>query len=127
MRIINWILLFPLVLIAISFAVSNRGATELTLWPFPFSVEMPLVLFGFIMMLIGFLAGGFASWMAGQNKRKEARDTRKKANALDKEVQSLRSELKTEKQLETEINEAVLPVPSDTEKLPAHSKWSASN
>ncbi|MTI11368.1 LapA family protein [Curvivirga aplysinae] len=121
MRIINWILLFPLVLIAISFAVSNRGATELTLWPFPFSIEMPLVLFGFIMMLIGFLAGGFASWVAGQNKRKEARDTRKKANALDKEVQSLRSELKTE------ISEAVLPVPSDTEKLPTNSKWSASS
>jgi len=129
MRLINWILLSPLILIAISFAVSNREAVDLTLWPLPFSVSMPLVLFGFIMILIGFLAGGCASWFAGQNKRKQARDTRKKASELDKKVQSLETELAAEKKAMPETHSSsdasLLVAENSTPKLPAKSKWSA--
>ena len=131
MRLINWILLSPLVLIAISFAVSNREAVELTLWPLPFSVSMPLVLFSFIMILIGFLAGGCASWFAGQNKRKQARDTRKKASELDKKVQSLETELAAEKKVMSETDSSkdagMLTTEKTTPQLPAKSKWSAAD
>lgn len=124
MRLINWILLFPLVLIALSFAVSNRGDITLTLWPLPFAVDLPIVFFGFLMILVGFLLGGFASWKGGQNSRKVARENKKKANDLDREVRSLKVE--QENQQETQ-NLLLKKETTEVSTEVKASKWTASN
>ena len=115
MRLINWILLFPLVLIALSFAVSNRDGVTLTLWPLPFALDVPIVLFSFVILVLGFFFGGLANWLAGQERRKLARDKRKEADRLAREVQSLKSQLE-------EQQNSVVSVDEDLSALAATNK-----
>lgn len=128
MRLINWILVFPFVLIALSFTISNRQDISLTLWPFPFTVEIPLALFALVMILIGFLFGGVASWWAGHNRRVRARETKRQASDLSREVKVLEKELDKEKAAnEAAVGNSSTQVVALSEGKNAPSKWSASD
>jgi lipopolysaccharide assembly protein A len=67
----------PLTLLAVAFAVSNRGPVAVGLWPFDELVEMPVYLLGLGALALGFLAGvavaGFGALSARLRARREAR------------------------------------------------------
>jgi len=91
LRHLSWIVTVPLALLAMSFAVSNRHAVSIGLWPLPDIVELPAFLLVLGPMLLGFLAGGFTVWLDAHRHRRAARLERARADRLEKEIGSLRS------------------------------------
>jgi uncharacterized integral membrane protein len=73
MRFLYWIISIPLAVLIAVFAVSNRTAVTLSLWPLPFEVDLPLFLPIMVALLIG-LAIGFAfEWLLQGKHRRAAR------------------------------------------------------
>jgi lipopolysaccharide assembly protein A len=80
-------------IVLILFAVSNRETISLSLWPLPFLVDLPLYLLFFLSLLIGFLVGGCAAWIAGGRDRGELRRRRRRIQALERELAVTQSQL----------------------------------
>jgi uncharacterized integral membrane protein len=91
----------PLGVVLIAFAVVNRKPVELILDPFGgsqplFSLSAPLFLFLLGAFALGLLVGGAAAWLGqGRWRRmaraqtREARDLRRQADRLEKELEGL--------------------------------------
>jgi uncharacterized integral membrane protein len=92
-RILGRAIILASAVILIVFAVSNREAVRLGLWPLPFSVEAPLYLFLFLSLLAGGLLGAWAAWLAGRDNRRELRRRRRRLDALERELSATQSQL----------------------------------
>ncbi len=92
-RNLSWIILFPLAVVLIVFAVSNRGPIAINLWPVPVSVEIPLFILLFAVLTIGVVWGGVATWMSGGNARKIARAKVREARSSEMEIKRLKSQV----------------------------------
>lgn len=73
MKLLRWLLLVPVALLAILLAIANRQSVTFSLDPFDpvtpaLGVTMPLALIVIIAMLIGILIGGLASWRQARTK-----------------------------------------------------------
>lgn len=88
MKIISWILLPPLAVLVVAFAVANRHGALVRLDPLPVEIELPLYAVAFGGVLIGLLVGGLASWLRGGRWRREARQQRRRATRLERETES---------------------------------------
>lgn len=86
MRYLTWIVTAPVALVAILFAISNRGAVTLSLWPLPFTLEAPVYLATLLALVVGFLAGGFVVWNSQRRHRRRARRSRDRVTFLEREV-----------------------------------------
>jgi uncharacterized integral membrane protein len=80
---LNWLITLPFALIVVVFAISNRASVPLSLWPFDFAPMLPTYVVVLGAMLVGFLAGGFAVWLAGLSAKREARRNRSKLSKLE--------------------------------------------
>lgn len=89
MRLINWIVTVPVALLAISFAASNRDVVDVSLWPLPFEIPLPVAAIGFIGVFLGFILGGIASWLSAGRTRSRARKAERRANEQAREIQTL--------------------------------------
>jgi len=68
------------------FAVSNREPVTVELWPLPYSVTVGLyaaILFG---VLVGFLVGAIATWLAGGRRRRAFRETKRQLREAEKSL-----------------------------------------
>jgi lipopolysaccharide assembly protein A len=92
-RILGRLVVLACAVILILFAISNREAVSLALWPFPFLVETPLYLFFFLSLLAGGLLGASAAWFAGRDNRRELRRRRRRIEALERELSATQSQL----------------------------------
>jgi uncharacterized integral membrane protein len=84
------IILIPLALVIIAFAVANRQTVAFTLDPFDIAAktlnfEMPLFALAFGLVIAGVIVGGVATWLKQSHWRRAAR-------TLDQENRKLRSE-----------------------------------
>jgi len=75
-KILRWIVLPPLALIAIALAVANRHKVTFSFDPFDplkpaLGIDLPLAVIVLGALFIGILIGGIATW--GQARRKEKR------------------------------------------------------
>ena len=86
MRVLRRSLVFLGAIVLILFSVSNRETVSLAFWPLPFLVDLPLYLLSFLSLLIGFLIGGCAAWIAGGRDRTELRRRRRRIEALEREL-----------------------------------------
>jgi hypothetical protein len=92
-RIVGWIVLVPLCLVLIVFALANRQLTVVNFNPFispdalaaP-AVGMPLFLVIFGVLLIGVVLGGIASWFAAGQIRRDRRRWQREAERLSREL-----------------------------------------
>lgn len=73
MKHLSWIILFPLAVVLIVFSVTNRDAIAIDLWPFPFSIDVPLFAVVFAALLVGVVWGGVSAWLNGGKARRTAR------------------------------------------------------
>jgi uncharacterized integral membrane protein len=71
--LVSWLLLAPLAVLMIAFAVANRASVEIRFDPLPFAVEAPLFAFAYFCIFIGLVCGGLAAWLAGARWRRLAR------------------------------------------------------
>ena len=97
-RIAGWVVLVPLALALIVFALANRQlvvvnfnpmiGTEMLAAP---SFGVPLFLVVYAVLLVGVVLGGVATWFAASHIRQEKRQWRREAERLGRELQSTRA------------------------------------
>jgi len=85
------LLAIPLLLLLISFSLSNRSAVRLGFWPTDFAVELPLSLAVLGAMALAFLAGGLVVWLSDLALRRRARHAEHTVRLLEAQVQELRA------------------------------------
>jgi uncharacterized integral membrane protein len=77
-RVVRLLIAFPVALLLITLAVSNRHSVKLVLDPFrperpALALEMPLYFFLFGALVVGVMIGGWAAWAGQSHWRKSAR------------------------------------------------------
>jgi uncharacterized integral membrane protein len=92
-KIITGIIVVPLAVIIIVFAVANRQAVTVSFDPFSttspaYAASLPLFVLIFIVLILGVIVGGAAAWLRQSPWRRTARK-------LDADVQALHAELET--------------------------------
>lgn len=108
-RIVGWLVLVPLCALLIVFALANRQFVALNFNPFvaPPSLQqpgygVPLFLVLYVVLLVGVLLGGTATWFAQSQHRQRERHWRREAQLLSRELDGLR---KTQRQPSTALSE----------------------
>ncbi len=92
MRRFSWILTLPLIIVAVVFAVANRQPISLDLWPFELTPVIPLSAALLASLVLGLLVGGLAAWLSAGQTRKRAREERRRADEIEREIAQLRRE-----------------------------------
>lgn len=90
MKILSRTLFVLFVLLGVLIAVSNTQLVQLTLWPLPHVVVMPVYLLVVGLLLLGVLVGLGMGWWAARHHRRRAREAGGEAARLDREIQRLR-------------------------------------
>jgi len=90
-KVISVIVLVPLAIVLILFAIANREMITLSLDPFDatrpaFTYRMPLFFLIFILLFVGVLVGGTAAWLRQSKWRRVARRLRDENRALRAEL-----------------------------------------
>jgi uncharacterized integral membrane protein len=92
--VLRWVVAVPLLLIMISFALSNRD--PVTLWLFPFGelpFDVPLSLAILAAMGFGFVLGGLRLWGQALRHRRAARKAEDAMRLLEAKHQALQARL----------------------------------
>jgi putative membrane protein len=87
------IIAFPLLLVMILFALSNRMPVRLGIWPTDYALELPLSLAILAAMAIAFIAGALLVWFPALAQRRRARHAEQAARLLESQVQELKARL----------------------------------
>jgi uncharacterized integral membrane protein len=95
-KIVAVIILVPLAMIIIAFAVANRQVVTLSLDPFSAehpaaTVALPLFALIIVPLILGVLVGGIAAWLRHGRWRRMARRYEREVIALRGEIASLRN------------------------------------
>jgi uncharacterized integral membrane protein len=102
-KIVAAIILVPLAVLIVGFAVTNRQAVTISFDPFSsanpaYAVTLPLFITLFIALILGVLLGGLASWIRQGKWRRAAR-------RLDADIHAIREELHTLRQHHARVPE----------------------
>jgi uncharacterized integral membrane protein len=96
-RIVGWVVLVPLCLVLIVFALANRQLVVVNVNPFVPSealstpgVGVPLFLVLFTVLLFGVVLGGVSTWFAQGQHRRDERNWKREAERLNREVSAMR-------------------------------------
>ncbi len=95
-KIAGWLILVPLSVLLVAFALANRQMVTLNFNPFlveaaaPAGTGMPMFLVLYAVLLIGVLLGGIATWFAQSRHRRRERHWRREAGQLNQELETLR-------------------------------------
>lgn len=93
MKIVSRVVLGLVLLLGTLIAVSNSESVELRLWPFDHGAVMPLYLLIVVLLLMGVLIGLTLGWVSGRKHRRLARERRRDADRLGREVTQLRADI----------------------------------
>ncbi len=93
MRLLTWITGVTVAIATVLFAVSNHDTVAVTLWPFPFALDLGLYAIVLISVLAGFVVGTLVTWLAAGKHRRRVRKQRAEIRALEKELDGLRGRL----------------------------------
>jgi uncharacterized integral membrane protein len=93
-RIVYWLILLPLFLVVIVFAIDNSDAVDISVWPLmDEKIAMPVHILVLIGLFIGFIFGGLVAWMQGGGTRRRLRQFSRRALADEREIDRLKSRL----------------------------------
>ena len=93
MKLLVWLVIVPLLVIAALFAISNREPVAVGLWPFFDGVTMPLFAALVGTLYIGFVLGAVVAWWGSASTRAKARSEARRAEQLRRENEALQSRL----------------------------------
>src|SRR5260370_15666552 len=82
MKILSRTLFVLFVLLGVLIAVSNSQPVQLTLWPLPHVIVMPVYLLVVLLLLLGVLAGLGMGWWAGPHHRRRPRAAGRQGRSL---------------------------------------------
>ena len=86
MKFLLWLLLLPLTIIFVAFAVANRHFVTLSLDPTPLSIEAPLYGLVFAGIFVGLVAGGLIAWLRAGRVRRRLRAEQRTVRRLEGEI-----------------------------------------
>tara|TARA_R110002020_G_scaffold102381_8_gene240467 strand:+ start:934 stop:1293 length:360 start_codon:yes stop_codon:yes gene_type:complete len=96
-KIVGWVVLVPLCLGLVVLALANRHLVIININPFASGdvaaapgYGVPLFVVLYVVLLLGVLAGGTATWLAQAGQRHRARHWRREAQTLSDELERLR-------------------------------------
>jgi uncharacterized integral membrane protein len=91
MRRFAWIVTLPIIAVVALFAVDNRQAIELDLWPLPWALPpVPLFLLTLLLVLFGFALGVLVMWFSGARQRRHLRHAKRDLDEAKTELHTLR-------------------------------------
>ena len=113
--IITAVILIPLAVLIIGFAVANRQAVTVSFDPFDanhpaYSTTLPLFVVIFLLVIVGVLIGGVAAWLRQGKWRSAARRAEAQNRQLTAEVADLRRRLELERPDLTARSERAAPL-----------------
>jgi uncharacterized integral membrane protein len=90
-KVLTIVIVVPLAILIVAFAVANRQAVTVSFDPFSsadpaYAAKLPLFVLIFVLVILGVIVGGIATWMRQASWRRTAR-------ALDADVRTLHQEL----------------------------------
>jgi uncharacterized integral membrane protein len=99
-KIITALIVVPLALVIIAFAVANRQAVTVSFDPFSstnpaYAATLPLFVIVFILLILGVLIGGIAAWIRQSKWRRTARKLDADVRALHQELETIRRRFAT--------------------------------
>jgi uncharacterized integral membrane protein len=96
-KIVGWVVLVPLCLGLIVFALANRHDVAINFNPFAQvstavapGYGVPLFVVLYVVLLVGVMLGGVATWFAQGHHRRREKHWRREANFLTGELEKLR-------------------------------------
>jgi lipopolysaccharide assembly protein A len=108
LRLFTWIIMVPVALAVISFAVNNREGVGIDLWPAPYTLDVPVFAIVLISVVIGMMVGAIVAWFGGGKSRGRARAEARRATSAEREAADLRERMTSEEPAE----------PNDLKALP---------
>ena len=81
-----WLLLLPLIVLFVAFAIANRHIVTLSLDPAPISIRAPLYSFVLAGTFVGLLAGGLIAWLRAGRWRSQLRDEQRSVRRLESKL-----------------------------------------
>jgi uncharacterized integral membrane protein len=95
-KIITAIIVIPLLIVVVGFAVANRQVVTVSFDPFSsvnpaYAVTLPLFIIIFVLLIIGVIIGGAAAWMRQASWRRSARRLDAQVRDLHNEIDAMRS------------------------------------
>jgi len=85
-RLLSLIVTIPLLVVGVSFALSNRQPTPVGLWPLPDQIVVPVWAVGLALMLAGFLLGLVVSWLSHHRTRAARGRAERRVGTLEAEL-----------------------------------------
>jgi uncharacterized integral membrane protein len=93
MRILRLVIIVPLLVLLVLFALSNTAPLRLGLWPTDYAIELPTSVVVLGAMGLAFLAGAFVVWVAELGQRRRARQAEHTVRLLEEQVRALKAQL----------------------------------
>ena len=117
-KIVTAVILVPLAIVIIAFAVANRQAVTVSFDPFSsaapaYAVTVPLFVLIFIVLILGVFVGGIAAWVGQSKWRRGHRRLDDEVRRLREEVDTIEARLRMTRQTEVppEAAPTVIPPP----------------
>lgn len=97
-RIVNWLVLLPVALVAVALAVANRGPMTVSLDPFSreapaYALTLPVYVIVLLTLVLGVILGGATVWWKQGTYRKRCRRAEGELHVARAEAERLRTEL----------------------------------
>jgi uncharacterized integral membrane protein len=94
-RIVSTLIVVPLAVVIIAFAVANRQVVTVSFDPFSstspaYAATLPLFALIFVMLILGVLIGGVVAWIGQTKWRRAARKLDDDVRALHQELEAIR-------------------------------------
>ncbi len=87
--ILRLIILLPIMLILVLFALSNVEPVQIGIWPTDYAIEVPLSIAVLVGAAVAFLLGGLLVWLGEFGLRRRARRAEERARVLQERLQEL--------------------------------------
>ena len=115
-KIITALIVVPLAVVIIAFAVANRQTVTVSFDPFSlvspaYAATLPLFVVIFVVLILGVLVGGFAAWIRQSKWRRTARRLDSEVRALHDEMETIRRRFGTAEQAPEPAPMPVIPPP----------------
>lgn len=107
MRYLSLILTIPVAVLAVLFAVSNRGVVTFSLWPTPFTVDAPVYLATLAFLVVGFVFGGVITWLGQGRHRRRGRVMADRVAILERDLKDAQVRAATAEKRLAELNKPV--------------------
>jgi uncharacterized integral membrane protein len=97
-KLVFWLVLVPLAILILMFAVANREIVTVSFDPFnaaapAASVSVPVFVMIFVLVILGIIIGGVAAWLRQSGYRRAARQRDADVTALRREIEILNARL----------------------------------